>query len=35
MCALQWMASAAVMEQAYTGKAVTLFAARWSAVDRI
>lgn len=35
MCALQWMVSAAVMERAYRGKAVTLFAAHWSAGDKI
>lgn len=35
MRVLQWMVSAAVMEQAHRGKAVTLSAARWAAVDSI
>lgn len=35
MCVLQWMVSAAVMEQAHRGKAVTLSAARRTAVDRL
>lgn len=35
MCALQRLASALVMEQAYKSEAVTLSASRWSAADRI